>query len=294
VPDPSAAPVPAYANSGSGTASRVLEVLQAEPRCQVHAMEVKAMVEAVAGEVAAGSPGVLVAGGDGTVAAAASAIAGSETVLGVVPAGTLNHFARDHGLPLDPAESLVIALNGAPTPIDGASVNGRFFLNTSAVGAYVVYVRLRERWEPLLGYYGASLVAVVAAFVRLRSFWVEVELEGEIRRYRTPLVFVGIGERMLRPPKLGSRREGGRKGLHLLIVKHTPRHRLLAMAFRAMTRGIRPWAREEEVDSLLVERFTVTLPRVRGRVAVDGEIIWMDAPLDYRLLPDALRVRLPG
>jgi len=286
--------VPVFVNPTSGTAATVLAALRDEPRCEVREVRAGRIAAAVSAEVNAGSAAVVVAGGDGTLAAAAAVLAGTGTLLGVIPAGTLNHFAADHGIPADPAKALQVALDGTPASVDAGAVNGRVFLNTSAVGAYVVYVRLRERWEPLLGYYGASLVAALAAFARLNSFQVEVHLEGETRRYLSPLVFIGVGERDLRPPKLGSRHERGQRGLHLLIVKQTSRLRLLVMAVRALTRGIRPWAGESEVESLLVERCTVTLPRRRGRVAVDGEIAWAEAPLRYELRPDALRVRLPG
>lgn len=285
--------VPAYVNPGAGSAARVLEALEAEPRCEIRKLPAERIAASVAEEAARGTPAVLVAGGDGTLAAAAGAVTGSRTVLGVIPAGTLNHFAHDHGLPVDDlAEALRVALDGEPTPADAGRVNGRLFLNTSAVGAYVVYVRLRERWEPLLGYYGASLLAAVAAFIRLRGFRVEVDLEGETRVYVSPLVFIGVGERDLRPPKLGARHERGQRGLHLLIVKDTSRTRLLAMAFRALTRGIRPWAGEAEVESLMVQRCTVSLPRVRGRLAVDGEIIHGAAPLEYEFQPDAFTIRM--
>lgn len=287
-------PIPVLVNPSAGTAAAVTKALEADDRFRARPTPPASLAEVLAEALRSGAGAVVVAGGDGTVATAAGVLSGSATVLGVVPAGTLNHFAVDHGLPLQPAEALEVALHGAPARVDLASVNGRTFLNTSAVGAYVPFVRLRERWEPRLGYHLASLAAVVVAFFRLRSFVVELTADGEVRRYRTPLVFVGVGERELRPPKLGGRKPDGERGLHLLIVPETPRLRLLAMAVRTLVRGVRPWAGEAEVDSLIVDRCTVSMTRGSTLVALDGELVPFTGALEYVHHRDALSIRLPA
>jgi diacylglycerol kinase family enzyme len=284
---------PAFVNPSAGGAGPVLRMLREDTRVAVRVTPPASLESEIGKAVAGGAETVVVAGGDGTLATAAGALLGRDTSLGVVPAGTLNHFAHDLGLPMDPAASLDVALGGRRATVDVASVNGRTFLNTSAVGAYVTYVRIRERWGRWLGYYGASLVAALAAFVRLRSCVLEVAVEGRVRRYRSPLVFVGVGERELRPPRLGARAEGGRRDLHLLIVRHTSRLRLLRRGLRTLLRGVGPWAAEGEVVSLLVERCTITLPASRGWAAADGEIVRFHGPLAYAYRRDALTVRVP-
>jgi diacylglycerol kinase family enzyme len=239
-----------------------------------------------------GAECAIIAGGDGTLATAAAALIGRDTALGIVPAGTLNHFAQDFGVPLDPAQALEVAITGRPVRVDLGEVNGRTFLNTSALGAYVRFVKIRERWERWLGYRGASVLAAVACFVRLPSFSVAVEAAGEIRTFHGPLVFIGVGERDPRPPKLGSRRSDGQRGLHVMVVKETSRLRLLRMAIRMLIRGIRPWGREAEVESMLVQRCTVVVPRRSVQVAVDGEIVRMEGPLEYVCQRDALTLRV--
>lgn len=286
-------PIPVFVNASAGGAGPVLRVLRADPRVTVCITAPTQLAAALEKAVAEGARSVIVAGGDGTLTAAAMAVAGRDVALGVVPAGTLNHFAHDQRLPMDPAAALEVALDGLPASIDAGSVNDRVFLNTSAVGAYPVYVRTRQRWGPRLGYYGASVAAAVRTFIRLHSLAVEVEVRGELRRYRSPLVFVGVGERELHRPRLGARRDTGRRELHVLIVRHTTRPRLLWMVLRTLLRGIRPWAGENEIESLLVDRCTITLPSGRHWIAVDGEIIPSSSPLRYRYQPDALTVRLP-
>ena len=286
-------PIPVFVNASAGGAGPVLRVLRGDPRVTVCVTPPAQLGFAVETAVAQGAGSVIVAGGDATAAAAAAAVAGRDVVLGVVPAGTLNHFAHDQRLPMDPAAALEVALNGRAARIDAASVNDRIFLNTSAVGAYPAFVRTRQHRAPRLGYYGASVLAAAGTFIRLHSLAVDVEVRGELLRYRSPLVFVGVGERELHRPRLGARRQAGRRQLHLLIVRHTSRPRLLRMVLRTLLRGIRPWAGENEVESLLVDRCTITLPPGRHWLAADGEIIPSSSRLRYRYQPGALTVRLP-
>lgn len=119
---------------------------------------------------------------------------------------------------------------------------------------------------------------------------VELEVEGKVRRYKTALVFVGVGERELKAPKLGARIEGGRHGLHVLIVTGRRRARLVAMAMAAAARGVERAAEGPDLDSFIVERCTIDLARGRALVAVDGEISHMPVPLELRIARGALKV----
>lgn len=121
----------------------------------------------------------------------------------------------------------------------------------------------------------------------------EVEADGAARRYRSPLVFVGVGERELRPPRLGERKAAGRRGLHVLVVRRTTRLGLLAMAVRALVRGVRLWGGDREVDSLVELGCRVALRHPRAWVSADGEVFAARGPLEYAYRPDALAVVVP-
>ena len=249
--------------------------------------------DAIRAEVERGARRVLVAGGDGTVAAAATVLCDSNVELAVLAAGTLNHFARDHGVPLDFGEALQLAATGTARPADLGFVNGRAFLNTSSVGAYVGFVRRRDRLERWLGYRSASFVSGLRMLALLRSFEVELRVEGQARRYRTAMVFIGVGERETRFPNLGGRVESGRRGLHVIAVHGKARARLTALALAAATRGLRTVARRTEVDAFLVDECAIVMPRRVPYLAIDGEILRMPQPLKYRVARDALRVVVP-
>jgi diacylglycerol kinase family enzyme len=256
----------------------------------VRVIEPEKLPDAIADAVADGRRRIVVAGGDGTIASAAHSLVGTGVELGIVPGGTLNHFARDLGIPADLRTACEIAADYTITACaDVGYVNGVLFLNTSSVGAYVMLVRTRERLEPRLGYKLASAAAAMRVFVGIPRFDVELEVEGVVRRYRTPIVFVGVGERELKLPTLGKRIPGGRRGLHVMVVRGRTRAGLLALALAAVARGVRHVSRTPKLDSFIVDQCRVFLRR-RGPVAVDGEIVQLDTPLDYRLARNALKV----
>lgn len=101
-----------------------------------------------------------VAGGDGTINAAVSAALRAGVPLLVVPAGTLNHFARDIGI--ESVDDAVAALQkGEAIAVDVGTVNDRVFVNTFSVGAYVDLVHARERYEHRLGKWPAVLAGAI-------------------------------------------------------------------------------------------------------------------------------------
>ena len=132
--------IPALVNPAAGTADAARDALSASDSFVVREVEPARLENAVRDVVGRGAPRVLVAGGDGTIAVAASVLFESNTELAILPGGTLNHFASDLGISTDPATALELAATGTCRNVDVGMVNGRLFLNTSSVGAYVHFV----------------------------------------------------------------------------------------------------------------------------------------------------------
>jgi diacylglycerol kinase family enzyme len=258
----------------------------------VHAVEPEAIASTIRDVVGAGARRVLVGGGDGTIATAAAALLDTPAELAILPGGTLNHFARDLGVSTEPAEALELAVKGECRGVDVGVVNGHVFLNTSSVGAYVRFVRIRERLEGRFGYRVASTIAAVRIMFQWRLIAVELEVEGQPRVYRTPLVFIGVGERELQAPTLGKRVPDGQRGLHVMVVRGRSRAGLFAIALAAVARGVDAVARTPELDAFLVDRCRISVRRPT-MVALDGEIESMRTPLEYELRRDALHVVCP-
>lgn len=270
-----------------------MEVIRADPRFVLREAGAEGLAAAIRREVEAGARRVLVSGGDGTVATAAAVACETEMELAVLPGGTLNHFARDHGIPTDLAEALELAATGTTRPVDLGFVNDRPFLNTSSVGAYVGFVRQRDRLERWMGYRMASFMSGLRMMVRLRSFDVQLRVEGEVKSYRTALLFIGVGERETRFPTFGGRVENGQPGLQVIAVEGKAVARLTALGIAAAARGIEAVSARPQVDAFLVDECTIIMPKRVAYLAVDGETMRMPAPFHYRLVRGAMHVVLP-
>ena len=280
--------IPAIVNRTAGAAADAARILEETGGFQVEEVDPSRIAERVQAIAASHPRRILIAGGDGSLCTAAHALGETEVELGILPAGTLNHLAKHLGLPADLREAAAVAKEGITRPIDAGRVNDRLFLNTSSVGAYETFVRRREALEGRWGYHIASLIAGWRILTGTPVLRLAVEVEGVTSVYRTPLVFVGVGERELRIPALGARIEHGRRGLHVMIVRRRSGARLASLAIQAATRGVDAVSQTPAMDSLVVDRFSIE--GARNTVSVDGELIELSPPLEFEFLPAALRV----
>jgi diacylglycerol kinase family enzyme len=180
------------------------------------------------------------------------------------------------------------------TAADIAYANDEVFLNTSSIGAYVTFVRVREQLEKYLGYRIASFFALIRTWARLRIFTVTLEVEGMKKTYRSSMVFIGAGERELKLPTLGNRVKNGRRGLHVMIVDGRKRGRVFAVALAGVAKGTKGAEELPEFDEFLVDSCRIDLTRPHSLIGLDGELKQLRTPLDYRIERDALRLVVPA
>lgn len=285
--------IPAIVNARSGSAAAFRAALASDARFTMREVEPEDVVAAVREALTAGARRVAVSGGDGSLASVAGIVAEAGAELAVLPGGTLNHFAGHLGIPTEPAAALEIAATGEACPVDVGYVAGHSFINTSSVGTYTAFVRLRDRLERYLGYWLASVAAGLRLLLRLRRYRVEVEVEGVVRQYVTPLVFIGVGERELQHVSLAPVAARGRPGLHVIVVRGRRRARLLALGLAAARHGPRGVSAMPEVDSFIVDRCRVAVRHRHAHLSIDGEVLVLPTPLDYHIAREALRVVLP-
>jgi diacylglycerol kinase family enzyme len=285
--------IPAFVNPGAGNFEKARDALASSGHFDVREVDPKELREAIKEAITSGAKRILVAGGDGSISAGAGAIYGADVELAVIPAGTLNHFAIDSGIPVDLTEAVKVGIGTKTMTVDVGYAGDRLFLNTSSIGAYVTFVRLRERLEGRFGYRLASVIAMVRIVAAMPTVVVEVEVEGQLKRYRTPLVFIGVGERALQLPHLGHRVKNGQRRLHVFVVRGRERARLLVAALAAVARGVETVRRMPEVDAFLVDRCTIELRRPQALIAFDGETEPMPTPLEYRIERDVIRLVVP-
>ena len=235
---------------------------------------------------------VVAGGGDGTLNAVASKLVGLPTAFGVLPLGTLNHFAKDACLPMDPSAALQSIAAGHTMQLDVGEVNGLFFLNNSSIGLYVDMVRDRERQQTRLGRgkWPAFAWAMVGALRRYPFLTVALTMDGHALSHRTPFVFVGNNAYRTEGLQIGQR-DGLRGGtLSVYVADRAGRWRLLALGLRALAGQLR---RARDFKAFRATELRIDTGHHHLRVAIDGELRRLDAPLQYRIHPGSLRVIVP-
>jgi diacylglycerol kinase family enzyme len=250
-------------------------------------------LEAEAKAAAASSADVVVAGGgDGTVRTVASALAGTEKTLGVLPLGTLNHFAKDISIPLDLAEAAQVIAAGNVSAIDVGVVNDHVFINNSSLGVYprVVLERdlHRRRWG--LSKWTAMAISVIKTFRRFPLVHVRLEANEQTITRKSPLVFVGNNQYQLDLLKIGKRACLDNGELSLYITNTQTRWGMLALTVRAVFGRLK---QSRDFEAVCLKQCWIESRRHRLHVAIDGDVIKLRPPLHYRIWPGALRVCTP-
>lgn len=233
---------------------------------------------------------VVAAGGDGTVNAVASGLAGTAMPLAVLPFGTLNHFAKDLGMPLEIAEAAAAIRDGVTEHIDVGEVNGRVFVNNSSIGLYpdAVVERDKERKTRGLSKLPAMLLAVARVLWRFPLLAVCVESAERTLATKTPFVFFGNNEYGTNIFSLGKREHLDRGELCVHTVRVRSRLHMLWTIVRAL------FGRVEQVATIETQHVTEAQVLSKKReltVALDGEVLRIKPPLYYRSRPGALVVR---
>jgi YegS/Rv2252/BmrU family lipid kinase len=267
----------------------------------LHAAGVEADVRCVPGQdlereakeaVAARFDAVIASGGDGTVSAVASALAGTDTPLGVLAAGTLNHFAKDLGLPLDLAGAVQVIAAGRTAQVDVATLNSQVFINNSSLGVYARAVIERDHTQSRLGWgkWPAMALAAIKTFQHAPMLHVKVETRRQRVHLKTPLLFVGNNRYRLGPPKVGSRDRIDEGILSLYVATADTRWRMLKMLFRAAVGRLRE---SRDLEAIHPAEVWIETRHRRLHVALDGEVVRLTPPLHYEIWPEALRVFVP-
>jgi diacylglycerol kinase family enzyme len=241
----------------------------------------------------AGDPLLIVGGGDGTIGAAASALVGTETTLGILPLGTLNHFSRDLGIPSDLQEAAELIARKTDRRVDVGEMNDRIFINNSAIGLYPLMVADRDLQRKRLGR-SKRLAMIVASFRTLwrfghRRLTLTVN-EGRTGRVETPLLFVGNNDYRVDLGAAGKRERLDAGELCVFVMRKRTRRGMIAASIRALLNRSRP---DDMVRLDGVEKLRVSTRRSQLAISLDGEVIRAEPPLEYQIRKKVLRVIAP-
>lgn len=247
----------------------------------------------LAKRAARGNAEIIVAGGgDGTISAVASHLAGTDKILGVLPLGTLNHFAKDLQIPLALEDALQNIIAGNIIKVDVGEVNGYIFLNNSGLGFYPAVVRTREQHQKRG--HGKWTAFVKAMFkVLSRNLFLHIRLSADDKELvtRTPFVFVGNNEYEIESFNIGGRGCLDAGHLSLYMTKKTGRLALVEVALRALTGTLR---QDKDFISICTDEIFIETRRKKNRVAIDGEVFILESPFKYIVRPKALSVIAPA
>jgi diacylglycerol kinase family enzyme len=244
---------------------------------------------------------VVAVGGDGTLNSVAQAAHAAGCAMGVVPQGTFNYFARTHGIPTDANEAVHLLLRAAPAPVQVAGVNDRVFLVNASLGLYPDLLEDREAYKARFG--RSRWVALVAACSTLlraqRRLRLRIEMAGTVRDVQTLTLFVGNNRLQLQ--QFGAEPEDtipgtpGDGSIAALVLRPIGTLSMINLLLHgAMGRlGEAAGVERFEFEHLVVRP---TLPQGRRgvKVAFDGEVTMMRAPLDFRVLARPLHLLMPS
>ena len=230
---------------------------------------------------------VVAAGGDGTLNTVAQAVLGSGCAFGVLPQGTFNYFGRNHGIPSDTAAATRLLLSARAQPVQVGLVN-------ASLGLYPQLLEDREAWKQQYGRH--RLVALGSALATLlrehRQLRIRVERAGKAHVVRTPTLFVANNRLQLE--QIGIEETEALASGRLAAVMPRPVDTL------TMRGALGRLGEAEQIDHFGFTQMTVTpAPAFGGyggqrlKIATDGEVGWLRAPIEFRVAPEPLWLLKP-
>jgi len=265
--------------SAAGAEVRIIQ-------CQAPDLEANIVKVAGAGSI------IVAAGGDGTVSTVAAIVARTYGTLGVLPLGTLNHFAKDLRVPLELDAAVACILAGNTIEVDLAEVNGHVFINNSSIGLYPKIVRIREakRRREHMGKWRALYHATVAVLRRHSRMLLRLELDDKVEDRRAPIVLIGNNAYNAEGFAAG-RRESLDKGvMSIYVTQRKGPWALIGLVMRALAGRLDS---ADGFEALTAHRIRIETGGRRIAVATDGEVQIMETPLVYKIRPRMLRVIAP-
>lgn len=263
--------------------------------------ELEHVAHRAANQAKATHTAVVAVGGDGTINTVAQAAHSIGCAMGVVPQGTFNYFARTHGIPSDPGEAVRLLLDWTAWPVQVAAINERVFLVNASLGLYPELLEEREAYKARFG--RSRWVAFWAACATLlraqRKLRLTIEQGAVTREVRALTLFVGNNRLQL--DQIGVHAQPN--PLHPPDARHITAVMLRPIGTPTMVRLMLRGAMGTLGDAQSVEHFAferllvrpTLAPGRRGvKVAYDGEVARMRAPLSFQVLAKPLFLLKPG
>lgn len=235
---------------------------------------------------------IIVGGGDGTLSAVAQLAVGTRVTIGVLPLGTMNMVAKSLDLGSD-FESALLALRTAkPRAVDVGDVNGRKFLHQVSFGIQPRAVRVRERigFGSRLTKIVSTAAAFAAVMLRHRSLSLVCQMNGLVEKIKVPALAVSNNIYADDRIAVSKQLDGGVLGVYRLTASHWKEYlRLVVSALRGH------WQDARLVDAASTRQIRLAARRHKGKLlaTVDGELVYLESPVNIRTEPKSLRMLVP-
>ena len=236
---------------------------------------------------------VVAAGGDGTVNCVASACIKHDVPMGVIPMGTYNYFARDLGIAPDIESAVAVLATGQLTTTAVGLLQDQVFVNNASFGTYARVVKNREMDKKKFGRYRivALLSDIRSLYAPAKNYTLRIGTGDMAKNCRTTMIFAGINKFQMENLGIPLAEKAGRAQMSIMIMKPVTRWQMTRILLRGLFRQL---PHDDRIDVLLAERFTVDAPAAPIACVVDGEIVNLTLPLEFKLLPNQLRVMAPA
>lgn len=264
------------------------------------------LARAAAGAGAEGFDAVVGGGGDGTLNTIANALAGGDVPFAVLPLGTHNHFAREMGVPLELDAAVAALARGRVMSLDLGAVNGRIFLNFSGLGLHPSVVKQRDIEQEAIGgtrvvgrvarkvmKIVAGLVAFVKSLEEMPVLRVSISADGRRMTRLTPSVIVCNNPLQMKIFGVENCSYPSRALLNVYVAKATGSAGIIRLIVLAVLRRLDA-ANARDFESMVFPQLRISMRRRRAAVSIDGEVVDMPTPLEYRVRRAGLKVIVPG
>jgi diacylglycerol kinase family enzyme len=215
---------------------------------------------------------------------------------GVLPLGTHNHFAKELNVPLDLDHAIQALARGQVREIPVAEVNGRAFLNFSAIGIHPLAVEERDRTPSLARTLSKTLamgLALLRVLIHPPVYSVRISSAQHALDRRTPSLIVCNNEYQMRAFGVEAASVPDRGLLNVYIADSPRPYNVIGLLLRAAMRLLRRETRH--FTAVALREFRVDARWVRHmRVSIDGEVTTLALPLHYRIRPTSQRVLVPA
>lgn len=237
---------------------------------------------------------ILLSGGDGTINGWLQLLAETRQPFALIPSGTFNLFARDHGIPVDPLQALEVALQGEERSVSIGRINGLPFAVSAGIG---LHSRIIERRESDTREYGrnrlvALLSSLYTAFTRLRPFSARVATDHALSELRTSMILATLSRSHLEPlgiPFSSSLRE---EQMACCALRSLTWKDFLAFAWRRVSRRLESY--DPQLWLQETRQANVALTRRHVKACLDGELCELQTPLEIRVQTGAVRLMMPS